>query len=179
MSDQFLAEIRIFACNFAPFQWAMCNGQVLPISQNPALFSLLGTSYGGNGTSNFALPNLQGAVPLDFGQGNGLSLYNLGEIGGEVNHTLRDAENPQHNHNINADQDVGQSQSPASAFYRRGSIPGTTNIGVESYSTKAPDATLNAATLTTAGGSQPHNNMMPYLTLNFCIALQGIFPPRS
>jgi microcystin-dependent protein len=179
MSDQFLAEIRIFACNFAPFQWALCNGQTLAISQNAALFSLIGTSYGGNGTSTFQLPNLQGTVPLSFGQGPGLSTYVLGETGGEQTHTLLDAENPRHNHNINADQDVGELQSPSSAFYRKGTIPGTKAIAVASYSGKAPDTTLNPSTIGISGASQAHNNMMPYLTLNFCIAMQGIFPPRS
>jgi microcystin-dependent protein len=179
MSDQFLAEIRIFACNFAPIQWALCDGQLLSISQNAALFSLIGTFYGGNGTSTFQLPNLQGAVPLDAGQGPGLSLYNVGETGGEENHTLLDAENARHNHNINADQDLGQSQNPAGALYKRGTVPGHAPVAVASYSSKAPDTKLNPSTLGTSGGSQPHNNMMPYLTLNFCIALQGIFPPRG
>jgi microcystin-dependent protein len=180
MSDQFLAEIRMFACNFAPLQWALCDGQLLSISQNAALFSLIGTSYGGNGTSTFQLPNLQGRVPLSTGQGNGLSLYVIGEEAGEENHTLIDAENARHNHNINADKNVGNSASPAGAIYSKGAIPGGgTPVPVAPYSSKAPDVTLNAQTLSTIGGNQPHNNMMPYLTINFCIALQGIFPPRG
>jgi microcystin-dependent protein len=180
MSDQFLAEIRPFACNFAPIQWALCDGQLLSISQNAALFSLIGTFYGGNGTNNFQLPNLQRLVPLGTGQGVGLSSYVIGEQGGEENHTLIDAENARHNHNINADKNVGNSASPAGAIYSKGAIPsGGTPIPVASYSSKAPDVTLNAQTLGAIGGNQPHNNMMPYLTINFCIALQGIFPPRG
>lgn len=178
MSDQFLAEIRPFACNFAPIQWALCDGQLLSISQNAALFSLIGTFYGGNGTSTFQLPNLQGVVPLGTGQGNGLSLYVTGEQGGEANHTLIDAENARHNHNLNADQDPGTNPSPAGALYRRGEITGQTTR-LSAYTTKAPDVSLHPQTLGGTGGNQPHNNMMPYLVINFCIALQGIFPPRG
>jgi microcystin-dependent protein len=180
MSDQFLGEIRIFPFDFAPIQWAMCNGQLMAITQNAALFSILGTTYGGNGTSTFGLPNLQGRVPVCAGQGRGLSLYDLGQFGGAQSHTLNNTEIPSHNHNINADADPGTSTSPAGAIYRRGQIPGGSNpTAVAAYSTQAPDVIMDPNTLGITGGNQAHNNMMPYLTLNFCIALNGVFPPRG
>ncbi|HZU29425.1 MAG TPA: tail fiber protein [Bryobacteraceae bacterium] len=174
MADPFVAEIRVFPFNFAPKGWALCDGQILPLSQNTALFSLLGTTYGGDGKSNFALPNLQGSIPIGFGQGPGLSLYDLGQNGGTDNVTLLTSEIPVHTHGLEADTFIGpDSGAPANAVL---SSSNATNI----YSNgTSPLATLAPQALAPAGGNLPHNNMMPYLTLNFCIALQGIFPPRS
>jgi microcystin-dependent protein len=170
--DPFVAEIRIFPFNFAPKGWAFCDGQIMPLSQNTALFSLLGTTYGGDGKSNFALPNLQGNAPMHPGQGPGLSLHDLGESGGSETVTLLASEIPTHSHSLVASQGDASSQSPSSQ------LPAT-GIGVGMYAAKTGLAGLNGNALTPAGGSQPHNNMMPYLTLNFCIALQGIYPPRT
>lgn len=172
--DPFVAEIRIFPFNFAPKGWALCDGQVLPISQNTALFSLLGTTYGGDGKSTFALPNLQGSVPLHAGGGQpgpGLSPYDLGQTGGSDTVTLLEAETPAHRHPVQA-QTVDQGDNR---------IPGPTlNLANQQiYSTTAPNAQLDARTVSTVGGGQPHNNLMPYLTLSFNIALQGVYPPRS
>jgi microcystin-dependent protein len=174
MADPFVAEIRIFPFNFAPKGWAFCDGQLLPLSQNTALFSLLGTTYGGDGKSNFALPNLQGSVPLHVGghqPGPGLSTYDLGQTGGEDAVTLLVSETPVHNHPVQA-QTIDQGDNR---------IPGPTlNLGnTQIYSSSPTNATLDLTAVSTAGGSQPHNNLMPYLTLNFNIALQGVFPPRS
>ncbi|HYP00242.1 MAG TPA: tail fiber protein [Pyrinomonadaceae bacterium] len=176
MADPFVAEIRIFPFNFAPKGWAFCDGQLLPLSQNTALFSLLGTTYGGNGKSNFALPDLQGRAPMHPGQGPGLSLHDLGETGGSETVTLLESEMPVHNHLMMANSSPGLLTTPAPdrglARSQGGSmfVPGN------------PTPTLVAMadqTLAPTGGDQPHNNMMPYLTLNFNIALQGVFPPRS
>ena len=174
--DPFVAEIRIFPFNFAPRGWAFCDGQILPISQNTALFSLLGTTYGGDGKSNFALPNMQGNTPMHPGQGPGLSLHDLGETGGSETVTLLESEMPAHSHFMrahNGDQADHQ-------------IPGPTTSLAQSANGNAYQSTANSnlaqlagQILTPAGGDQPHNNMQPYLTLNFCIALQGVFPPRS
>ena len=174
MADPFVAEIRIFPFNFAPKGWAFCNGQILPLSQNTALFSLLGPTYGGDGKSNFALPDLQGAVPLHVGgnqPGPGLSTYDLGQSGGTDTVTLLTAETPVHTHSVTS-QTIDQGDNR---------IPGPTlNLGnTQMYSTAAPNATLDPSAVSIVGSGQPHNNLMPYLTLNFCIALQGVFPPRS
>src|SRR5580658_9336370 len=165
MSDQFLAEIRMFACNFAPIQWATCDGQTLPISQNTALFSLIGTFYGGNGTSTFQLPNLQGNVPVDAGQGQGLSLYEVGEQGGSANVTLLDTENPMHNHLVNASGATATSLDPSGNVYARGiyELSATKKGPIDLYTTTAPGPNLKSTALGSAGGNQPHNNMMPYL----------------
>jgi microcystin-dependent protein len=180
MSDQFLAEIRLFACNFAPIGWATCSGQILPISQNTALFSLLGTNYGGDGRSTFALPNLQGALPVAQGQGAGLSLYDLGETGGSPNVTLLATEMPSHSHTLNADKGAALSASPSGAIYMKGNFSsGGTSGPVQAYKAQTPTTQMAANAIGPAGGSQPHNNLMPYLALNYCIALQGIYPPRS
>jgi microcystin-dependent protein len=174
MADPFVAEIRIFPFNFAPKGWAFCNGQILPLSQNTALFSLLGTTYGGDGKSTFALPDLQGAAPLHVGgnqPGPGLSVYDLGQSGGTDSVTLLTTETPVHTHSVAA-QTIDQGDNR---------IPGPTlNLGnTQMYSTAAPNATLDPSAVSIVGSGQPHNNLMPYLTLNFCIALQGVFPPRS
>ena len=170
MADPFVAEVRIFPFNFAPRGWAFCNGQLLPLSQNTALFSLLGTTYGGDGKSNFALPNLQGSTTMHWGQGPGLSQRDLGETGGSETVTLLQSEIPSHTHTTaKAGSTVALLNSPANNALTK---PATGN---------AYDSTGagNMASLSPAGGNQPHNNMQPYLTLNFCIALQGVFPPRS
>jgi microcystin-dependent protein len=181
MTDQFLGEIRVFPFNFAPVGWASCNGQVLQISQNTALFSLLGTNYGGNGTSTFALPNLQGSVPLHTGQGPGLSLYDIGETGGATTVTLENSELPAHTHFLNADSGKASSPSPSAAVYHeaQSDSAGAPAGAAFAYNSQTPTTALNANTVGSAGGGQPHNNLMPYLTLNFCIALTGIFPARS
>ena len=172
MADPFVAEIRIFAFNFPPTGWAFCNGQLLPISQNTALFSLLGTVYGGNGQTTFALPDLQGCAPMHPGQGPGLSLYDLGQTGGSETVTLLESEIPFHSHGLRANNSLGDNPNPAGNTLARytNAYQQTVNANLV---TMAPEA------LPPAGGDQPHNNMMPYLTLNFCIALQGVFPPRG
>ena len=172
MSDQFVAEIRIFPFNFPPTGWAFCDGQLMPLSQNTALFSLLGTTYGGDGKSNFALPDLQGRSPMHPDQGPGLSLYDLGETGGTEFVTLLESEMPLHNHSANAKTSLGNSATPAASSWAGSQI-------AKQYVTTAPNAQMSPFTIGIGGGSLPHNNMPPYLTLNFCIALQGIFPPRQ
>ncbi len=176
MSDQFLAEIRIFGFNFAPTGWAMCNGQILPISQNTALFSLLGTTYGGNGQSTFALPNMQSSAPMHPGQGPGLSLHDLGEVGGSETVTLLLSELPLHPHSL-----MCQSQDPADqpAPSPARTFAASQNATAYGPSNGTPIVQMAPQALSPTGGSLPHNNMMPYLVLNFCIALQGIFPPRG
>jgi microcystin-dependent protein len=173
MANPFLAEIRIFPFNFPPRGWAFCDGQVMSISQNTALFSLLGTTYGGDGKSNFALPNMQGNAPMHPGQGPGLSLHDLGETGGSDTVTLLESEIPAHTHSLNASNSQGTDQSPLNEMFAGGVG------GISLYAAPASITQLADVTLAPAGGDQPHNNMMPYLTLNFCIALQGVFPPRS
>jgi microcystin-dependent protein len=175
VSNPFLAEIRILPFGFAPKGWAQCDGQLMPISQNTALFSILGTTYGGNGTSNFALPNLQGSSPMQAGQGPGLSLRDLGETGGEQAVTLIQTEMPAHTH------------APLMADARPASLsaPGPTEALARSspFTYKQPAGAtkvqMNPLALSIAGGNLPHNNMQPFLGLNFCIALQGVFPARS
>lgn len=175
MSQSFIGEIRMFGGAFAPQGWALCNGQTLPISQNTALFALLGTTYGGNGTTTFALPNLQGASPLHTGgaggqgQGPGLSPYSLGESGGETSHTLTSAEMPAHAHTAQGVNGGGAVASPAGNTWAatRAPLYGATASGY-----------MNSSALASAGGNQAHNNMPPYLVVNFIISLQGIFPQR-
>lgn len=177
MASPFVAEIRIWACNFAPTGWAQCNGQLLPISQNTALFSLLGTTYGGDGKSTFALPNIQGSAAMHQGQGQGLSQRFLGEQSGEPTVTLLLTEIPAHNHvsgkALNAG---GNSQSAVGGIWAES--PAGRGGFVNIYSTPATGA-VNPNSLDITGGGLPHNNLQPYLVLNFCIALQGIFPPRN
>jgi microcystin-dependent protein len=172
MADPFIAEIRIFPFNFAPKGWAWCNGQLLPISQNTALFSLLGTTYGGDGKSTFALPDLMGRATMHPGQGPGLSLHDLGETGGSETVTLLESEMPAHAHTLRATALPADQPSPQ----------GTLTATAGSDNPYAPAASLVSTApeaLAPAGGSVPHNNMMPYMTFYFNIALQGIYPPRS
>jgi len=175
MADPFVAEIRIFPFNFAPKGWAWCDGQLLPLSQNTALFSLLGTTYGGDGRSTFALPNMQGSAPMHPGQGPGLSLHDLGEAGGSETVTLLESEIPSHTHTLRATVEDGTqgSLTPGIAL--------GTSVGGQLYqsSTAANLVPMSPAALAPAGGDQPHNNMQPYLTFYFNIALQGVFPPRT
>jgi microcystin-dependent protein len=173
MADPFVAEIRILPYNFAPKGWAWCNGQLLPISQNTALFSLLGTTYGGDGKSTFGLPNLQGSAPLHVGgnqPGPGLSTYDLGQQGGVDSVTLLGTETPLHTHNAMAQTvDQGDNRIPTPSL----------NLGnTQIYSSASPNGQLDPTAVSLYGGNLPHNNLMPYLTMNFNIALQGVFPPR-
>jgi microcystin-dependent protein len=173
MADPFVAEIRIFPFNFAPRGWAWCDGQLLPLSQNTALFSLLGTTYGGNGKSNFALPDLQGRAPMHPGQGPGLSLHDLGETGGSETVTLLESEIPAHSHALNASRQDATERVPT------GQMPANGIGGIVAYAVPGTLTALSPNALAPAGGDQPHNNLQPYLTFYFCIALQGVFPPRT
>jgi microcystin-dependent protein len=174
MSDPFLAEIRIFACNFAPTGWALCDGQLMPLSQNTALFSLLGTFYGGDGKSTFALPNLQGSVALNQGQSSTGTNYLVGESAGSQYVTLIQSEIPLHTHSLMALGVAGNRTNPIDNTVARTSAG---NVYIPPPGPPIVNMAFN--TVVPAGGSQPHNNMMPYLTLTFCIALQGVFPPRG
>ena len=181
MTQPFIGEIRMFAGTFAPVGWSFCDGTLLAISNYDVLFSLLGTTYGGNGTTNFALPNLQAAAPMAPGHGSGLSNHDLGEAAGTATVTLTPSQSAAHTHLLAADTGIGYSATPSGNVYKfsRYHLPPANPGPVETYSAQAPDTALNPTAITTTGGSQPHNNLMPYLTLNFIIALTGIFPPRS
>ena len=174
MAEPFLSEIRIMSFVFAPKGWALCNGQLLPINQNQGLFSLLGTTYGGDGKSNFALPNLDGRAPMHPGQGPGLSLHDLGETGGSETVSLLASESPMHSHVVTANTELGNTHSPTNNLLARagGGFAYVTDTS-KNLVAMAPTA------VGPAGADQPHNNMQQYLTLNFCIALQGVYPPRS
>lgn len=172
MSDPFVAEVRMFPFNFAPTGWAFCDGQLLPLSQNTALFSLLGTTYGGNGKSNFALPDLQGRAPMHPGQGPGLSLHDLGETGGTETVSLLESEIPTHTHILNGVNDSGLQSTPGGALSARANLYKANPAG-NTLVNMLVDA------VAPIGVDQPHNNMQPYLTVNFCIALQGVYPPRT
>jgi microcystin-dependent protein len=174
MANPFVAEIRIFPFNFAPKGWAFCDGQLLPLSQNTALFSLLGTTYGGDGKSNFGLPNMQGSSPMQPGQGPGLSLHDLGESAGSDTVTLLESEIPSHSHQLMDNINPAQLAAPGPTESYARSNPGN---AYKATTTSLTPFSPNA--IAPAGGGQPHNNLMPYLTLNFCIAMQGVFPPRS
>jgi microcystin-dependent protein len=175
VADPFVAEVRIFPFNFAPKGWAFCDGQLMPLSQNTALFSLLGTMYGGDGKSTFALPNVQGGGVMHPGQGQGLSLRDQGEQGGSESVTLLQSEMPVHNHNLMASGSNASTTNPSSQTSLARSFGGL------AYKIDPPGttATLAPEAIGVTGGNLPHNNMMPYLTLNYCIALQGVFPPRT
>jgi microcystin-dependent protein len=176
MANPFLAEIRIFTGNFAPSGWALCDGQLMPISQNTALFSLLGTTYGGDGRSNFALPNLQGSVPMHAGQGPGLSLRDLGESGGEQNVTLLETEMPAHSHGVQCNSGPSGSASPANQSFGSGGGRGRPPAYAAS---SGNNVQMSPFATSIAGGNLPHNNMPPFLGLTFIIALQGVFPSRG
>jgi microcystin-dependent protein len=165
MGTPFMGEIRVFSFNFAPQGWAMCNGQLLPINQNQALFSLFGTTYGGNGQTNFALPNLQGQVPMHLGGG-----LTQGQAGGEYAHTLSMSEMPQHIHLAQGANADGNNPAPT------GNLLAAFSTG---YRVASSLVTLHAGTIGNIGGSQPHENKSPYLVLNFCVSLQGIFPSQT
>jgi microcystin-dependent protein len=177
VSDPFIGEIRLFGFNFAPINWAFCNGQILPISQNVALFSLLGTNYGGNGSTTFALPDLRSRVPLGMGQGTGLSAYDIGQAGGAETVTLSVSQMPSHNHSVNASDASRTLFGPSD----RSDSPNGHVLGrAEIYADKPDGKTvMDAAMIGNTGGGNPVSVIQPYLTLNFCIALAGIFPPRS
>ncbi len=166
MSTPFLSEIKIVSFNFPPKGWALCNGQQLPINQNQPLFALLGTTYGGNGQTTFALPNLQGCAPMHFGNG-----HTLGEKAGSSSVTVNIQQLPQHIHFLQATNNTALLDAPGGNYL--GKAP------INAYGPAANLTTMNAGTVSSVGGSQPHNNMMPYLVLNFIIALQGIFPSRN
>lgn len=173
MTTPFVGEIRMFGCNFAPRNYVFCNGQLMPISQNTALFSLLGTTYGGNGQTNFALPNLQGRVPMGFGPGAGpgLTPRDLGELGGSEGVTLQQAEMPAHGHGVTAQSSRADRANASGAALAASSD--------QVYATGSPAGAMSPLEIGIAGGSQPHNNLQPFLAVNFCIALFGIFPARN
>jgi microcystin-dependent protein len=174
MSDPFVGEIKMFAFNFAPTGWALCNGQSLPISQNAALFSLLGTTFGGNGTSTFNLPDLQSRVPVHQGQGSGLSPYVMGQATGAETVALISSQMPAHTHSVTCGTAGGNQASPA------GGVPAVESTGTSlDYTSVTPNSTMSAAMIGTAGSGLAHPNIQPVLCVNFCIALQGIFPSRS
>jgi microcystin-dependent protein len=168
VSDPFIGEIKIVGFNFAPRGWAFCNGQILSIAQNTALFSLLGTTYGGNGQTTFALPDLRGRVPIHPGQGPGLSNYTQGQLAGSETVTLLSTQMPAHTHTVNASTQSDITGNPTSNF----------PAGGASYDTTA-NTTMDPAMIGNSGGNQPHSNLQPYLAINFCIALEGIFPSRN
>ena len=173
--DPFIGEIALVPYNFPPRGWAFCDGQIMSIAQNTALFSLLGTTYGGNGQTTFALPDLRGRVPMHVGggQGPGLSPYSLGQMGGVEAVTLLTTQMPAHGHAVNASSANGTSDDPSNA------IMGKNASGVPQYSAAAPNAVMAAAAIAPAGGNQPHENRPPYTGLNYIIALEGIFPSRN
>jgi microcystin-dependent protein len=192
--DPFLGQISIFGFGFAPKGWAICQGQLMPLAQNTALFSILGTMYGGDGRSTFALPNLQGNAAVGAGQGQGLSEYSPGETGGETAVALLSAEMPSHSHAFVASTAAATAQSPQGnllaratrAFANAGgdaevAAPAPTQVEADFYSANPGNAktALASGAIAPAGGNHPHNNMQPYLVLNFCIALQGVMPQRS
>ncbi|NND33137.1 MAG: phage tail protein [Saprospiraceae bacterium] len=171
MSEPFLAEVRMVGFNFAPRGWAFCDGQILPISQNQSLYSLLGTTYGGDGRTSFALPDLRGRTPIHEGSSNG-SNHSLGQKSGEETHTLNAAEMPQHTHQLKGTSDAGSVPSPSGNHFAD-TAPG------EFYHPPGNLVSAASTTVTNVGGGQAHNNMQPYLVVNFCIALQGLFPSRN
>lgn len=170
MSEPFLAEIRIIAADFAPRGWALCDGQILPINQNQSLYSLLGTTYGGDGLTNFALPDMRGRAPIHAGTGNGLSPRVLGERSGEETHTLSVAEIPNHTHAASATSSQGQTDTPANSVWA--------DAGVSGFAATA-DGVMHPSSVSGVGGGQAHDNMQPHLALNYIIALQGLFPSRN
>jgi microcystin-dependent protein len=179
MSEPFLGQIMLVGFNFAPQGWAFCNGQLLSISQNTALFSLLGTTYGGNGTTNFALPDLRGRAAVGFGQGPGLSNYDLGQSTGSEMVTLTVGQMPAHNHLVAANAATATASSPGGADLAQSDLRGTGAVNTYSTPPMSAPVTLDPATVQPSGGSGPHPNIQPVLALNYIIALQGIFPSRG
>ena len=175
MAEPFLGEMKINGFNFAPKGWATCDGQILPITQNSALFSLLGTYYGGNGTSTFALPDFRGRTPMHWGQGSGLSGYSIGENGGAEAVSILVGQMPSHTHTLGGASSAGAVINPSGAMYATAPAGATVYGAAQGQSTSLAPGTIG----TSAGGSVPHQNMQPFLTLNFCIALAGIYPSRS
>ena len=173
MSDPFIGQIILVGFNFPPRGYARCEGQILSIAQNTALFSLLGTTYGGNGQTTFALPDLRGRAPIHFGQGPGLSNRSLGEVSGTESVTLTLNQMPTHNHLLNCHSEDGNQGNP------NPHVLATSGAAPPPYSNQAPDAKMASTSIDPAGGSQPHDNMPPFLALNYCIALEGIFPSRN
>jgi microcystin-dependent protein len=174
MSEPFLAEIRIFAGNFAPRGWAFCNGQLLQVAQNTALFSLVGTTYGGDGRTTFGLPNLQDRAPMHPGRGPGLTSRSLGQKGGQSTVTLTEAQMASHNHTLQGSSEPADSADPEGAV-----LGSSAPLEDRQYSTQTQQAAMHSSALGTSGGGQPHNNMPPYLVMNFIIALTGLYPSRS
>jgi microcystin-dependent protein len=168
MSEPFLAEIRIVGFNFAPRGWAFCDGQILPINQNQSLYSLLGTTYGGDGRTSFALPDLRGRAPMHVGSSNGGAFHTLGQKSGEESHTLGANEMPQHTHQLQCSSSFATSTSPSDNVIAQ--------AGEDIYGPLSSAGNINASTVSDIGAGQAHENMQPYLALNFCIALQGLFP---
>jgi microcystin-dependent protein len=176
MANPFVAEIRIFAGNFAPVGWALCDGQLMSISQNTALFSLLGTTYGGDGRSTFGLPNLQGMAPIQQGQGPGLSLRDLGETGGETTVTVLPSQIASHAHGLLGSSNAGDQSTPANNVFAEAKKQ---KLATKLYASTPGTSPVIGATLQPTGGNGAHNNMPPYLALTFIIALQGVYPPRT
>ena len=175
--EPLLGEIKMFGGNFEPRGWAFCNGQLLPIAQNTALFSLLGTTYGGNGQTTFALPDLRGRAPLHFGTGPGLTPKDLGELAGSENVTLIASQMPAHNHQLTASNQPGGTDDPTNTVPAKAFDQNAGNVNA--YVATAPNVAMNPTAMSVAGSSQPHDNMQPYLAVNFIIALEGVFPSRN
>jgi microcystin-dependent protein len=176
--NQYIGEVRLFGGNFAPQGWALCNGQILPIQQYSALFALLGTSYGGNGTQNFGLPDLRSRVPIHWGHAPGLPAYVIGELTGTENTTLLNANLPMHTHAVKAVSAIGNQSSPANFYPASGTDP-VSGDNLNNYADLASTVTLNNAAVSMAGGSTPTPILQPLLTVTFIIALVGIFPSRN
>jgi microcystin-dependent protein len=179
MSTPYLGEVRMAGFNFAPVGWALCNGQLLSIAQNTALFALLGTTYGGDGQSTFALPNLEGRIPISQGQGPGLSSYVMGQAGGSETVALTSAQLPAHIHSLQANSAAASLARPTANYLARSSFPSFPSAGVPIYDPALAAAAMNAGAIAVSGASQPHDNMMPFVCLTFIIALQGIFPSQN
>ncbi len=175
MADPYIGEIKMFGGNFAPRMYAFCNGQLLPIAQNTALFSILGTTYGGNGQTTFGLPNLQGRAPMNQGRGPGLTPRTLGELGGEAAVTLLTSEMPSHNHLMQCNDAAGDANSPSNATFGTSGGRGRPAF----YAGQGTNVAMSPQAIGVNGQSQPHNNMQPYLAVSFIIALQGVYPPRN
>jgi microcystin-dependent protein len=179
MSEPYVGEIRMAGFNFAPVGWAFCNGQLLAISQNPVLFTLIGTTYGGDGQSTFALPNLQGRIPINQGQGPGLSPYVIGQLAGSETVTLVAAQLPQHGHSLQANADAASTANPTGDYLAQARIPSLPSGGVPVYAPASAAAAMNAGAIAPSGASQPHDNMMPFQCVNFIISLFGVFPTQN